>query len=150
VVFQANTMRCCSNHCLFHKLAVEETILPLVKRRGRKVKTSYILPRKPNGRRSTKRTKINSNRGIGGESLSDSPASVLETLGGGAHQKRSDREMEACDDNSNDGMMGFNDDKVDGVDGSTSSSCFTHTEGSGIDGEGGSGGDNIDIFREPR
>jgi hypothetical protein len=80
--------------------------------------------------------------------LSDSPASVLETLGGGARQKRSDREMEACDDDNNNGMMGFDDDEVDGgVDGSTSSSCFTtHTEGRGIDGEGGSGGDDIDRF----
>jgi hypothetical protein len=45
-------------------------------------------------------------------------------------------------------MMGFDDDKVDGgVDGSTSSSCFTtHTEGRGNDGEGGSGGDDIDSF----
>ena len=120
------------------------------KRKTKKGKNESISPRKPDGRRSTKRTKINSNRGLGGKSLSDSPASVLETLGGGARQKRSDREMEACnDDKNNDGMMGFDDDEVDdGVDGSTSSSCFTtHTEGRGFNGEGGSGGDDIDSFK---
>jgi hypothetical protein len=67
-----------------------------IKRKAKKGKNETISPRKPDGQRSTKRTKINSNRGIGDKSLSDSPASVLETLGGGARQKRSDREMEAC------------------------------------------------------
>ena len=111
------------------------------KRKAKKGKNEYISPRKPDGRRSTKRTKINSNRGIGCKSLSDSPASVLETLGGGTRQKRSGREMEACNDDNNNGMMGFDDDEVDGdVGGSTSSSRFTtHTEG-------GSGGDDIDSF----